>query len=86
MLVLMCIITIYERMWYILENRVEVLAEKLKLSKVLKKLWIHLIVNFIIKLLLVAKKDVILVVYNRLSKITHFVVTNEGTSVEWLAR
>ena len=33
------------------------------------------------KLLIVAGKDVILVVYNRLSKITHFVATTEETSV-----
>jgi len=34
---------------------------------------------------LVAGKDIILVVCNRLSKITHFVATIEGTSVEGLA-
>jgi len=33
---------------------------------------------------LVAGKDVILVVCDRLSKMTHFVVTTEGTSVEGL--
>ena len=38
------------------------------------------------KLLIVAGKDVILVVYNRLSKITHFVTTTEETSAEGLAR
>jgi len=35
---------------------------------------------------LVAGKDVILVVCDRLSKMTHFVVTTEGTSVEGLIR
>ncbi len=39
-------------------------------------------VNFIIKLPLVARKDAILVVYDKLFKITHFVATTEGTSVE----
>jgi len=34
----------------------------------------------------VAGKDTILVVYNRLSKMTHFVTTTEGTSAEDLAR
>jgi len=34
----------------------------------------------------VAGKNVILVVYDRLSKITYFVATIEGTSVEMLAR
>ena len=38
------------------------------------------------KLLIVVEKDVILVVYNRLSKMTHFVVTIEGTLAEGLAR
>jgi len=46
----------------------------------------HLIVNFITKLLLVAKKDAILVVCDRLSKITHFVATIKGTLVERSAR
>ena len=59
---------------------------KLKLSKVLEKLWIYLIVDFIMKLLLVAGKDAILMVCNRLSKITHFVATIEGTSAEGLVR
>ena len=43
-------------------------------------------VDFITKLLLVARKDTILVVCNRLSKITHFVATTEETSVKGLAR
>ena len=42
--------------------------------------------NFITKLLLVAGKDTILVVCDRLSKMTHFVATTEGTSAEGLAR
>jgi len=59
-------------------------AGKLKLSKILEKLWTHLTVDFITKLPLVAGKDVILVVCNRLSKITNFVATMEGTLVEGL--
>jgi len=43
-------------------------------------------VDFITKLLLVARKDAILVVCNKLSKIIHFVAMTEGTSVEELAR
>ena len=43
-------------------------------------------VDFITKLLLVAKKDTILVMCDRLSKMTHFVATTEGTSTEGLAR
>jgi len=43
-------------------------------------------VDFIIKLLLVAGKDAIIVVCDRLSKIVYFVVTTEGTSAEGLVR
>jgi len=43
-------------------------------------------VDFITKLLVVAGKDTILVVCDRLSKMTHFVATTEGTSAEGLAR
>ena len=64
----------------------EELARKLKLSEVLKKPWLHLTVDFITKLLVVAEKDVILVVCDRLSKMIHFVATTEGTSAEGLAR
>ena len=46
----------------------------------------YLTVDFITKLPLVARKDVILVVYNRLSKITHFVATAERMTSEGLAR
>ena len=64
----------YQRM----KNRIEVLAGKLKLSEIPKKLWTHLIVDFIMKLLLVARKDAILVVSNKLSKMTYFVTITEG--------
>jgi len=43
-------------------------------------------VDFITKLLLVAEKNVILVVYNRLSKMTHFIVTTEEMTAEGLVR
>ena len=43
-------------------------------------------VDFITKLLLVAEKNAILVICNRLSKITHFVVTIKETSVEGLVQ
>jgi len=62
------------------------LAGKLKLSEVLGKPWTHLIVDFITKLPVVAGKDAILVVCNRLSKMMHFVTTIEGTSAEGLVR
>jgi len=69
-----------------MKNRTEVLAEKLIVNKILEKPWTHLIVDFITKLLLVAEKDVILVVCDMLSKITHFMATTEGTTAEEFAR
>jgi len=69
-----------------MKNRTEKVAEKLKLSEVPEKLWTHLTVDFITKLPIVARKDAILVVCDRLSKMTHFVATMEGTSAEGLAR
>ena len=69
-----------------MKNRTKELAGKLKLSEVPKKLWSHLTVDFITKLLVVAGKDVILVVCDQLSKMTHFIATTEGTSAEELVR
>ena len=43
-------------------------------------------VDFITKLLVVVRKNVILVVCNRLSKMTHFVAITEEISAEELAR
>jgi len=69
-----------------MKNKTEEVTGKLKLSEVLEKPWTHLIVDFITKLPVVAGKDVILVVCDWLSKITHFVATTEGTLAERLAR
>jgi len=69
-----------------MKNRTEEPAGKLKLSEVPQKTWSHLTVDFITKLLVVAGKDAILVVCDRLSKMTHFVATTERTSAEGLAR
>ena len=69
-----------------MKNRTEEVAGKLKLSEVPEKPWTHLMVDFITKLPVVAGKDVILVVCDRLSKMTHFVATTEETSVEGLTR
>ena len=69
-----------------MKNRTEVLMGKLKLSEVPEKPWTHLIVDFITKLLLVAGKNTILVVYNRLSKMMHFVATTEEILAKGLAR
>jgi len=69
-----------------IKNRPEKPVGKLKLSEVPEKLWTHLIVDFITKLPVVAGKDAILVVYDRLSKMMYFVATMEGTLAEGLAR
>ena len=69
-----------------MKNRMEEVVGKLKLSKVPEKPWTHLTVDFITKLPVVAEKDAILVVCDRLSKMTHFVAMTEGMSVEGLAR
>ena len=69
-----------------MKNRNEELVGKLKLSEVPQKTWSHLTVDFITKLPVVAGKDAILVVCNRLSKMTHFVATTEGTLAEGLVR
>ena len=69
-----------------MKNRVEASAERLMANEVLEKPWIYLIVDFITKLPIVAGKDAILVVYNRLSKMTYFMATTEGTLAEELVR
>ena len=69
-----------------IKNRTEEVAGKLKLSKILEKPWTYLMIDFIMKLLVVAKKDAILLVYDRLSKMTHFITTTKEMSAERLAR
>ena len=69
-----------------IKNRIEEVAEKLKLGEVLEKPWSHLMVDFIMKLLVVAGKNAILVVCDKLSKMIYFVATTEGTSAEGLTR
>ena len=69
-----------------MKNRTKEMAGKLKLREMPEKLWTHLTVDFIMKLPVVVEKDTILVVCDRLSKMTHFVATTERTSVEGLAR
>ena len=69
-----------------MKNRIEVLVGKSKLNKIPEKLLIYLIVDFITKLPLVAEKDVVLVVCDKLSKITHFVIIIEKILVERLVR
>ena len=69
-----------------MKNRTETPAEKLIVNEVLEKLQIHLMVDFITKLPLVAEKDTVLVMCDRLSKMVHFVATTKQTLVEGLVR
>ena len=74
----------YRERWKITElvmrnYRIEVPAEKLMMNEILEKLQIYLMV---VKLSLVAEKNMILVVYDRLSKIEHLVVITRNISKE----
>ena len=69
-----------------IKNCTEVLVEKLIVNEIPERLCMYLTVDFITKLLLVVEKNVILVVCDRLSKISYFVATVEGTSAEELTR
>jgi len=69
-----------------MKNRTEEVAGKLKLGEVPEKPWMYILVDFITKLPIVAEKDAILVVCDRLSKMTHLIATMEETTAEVLAR
>jgi len=56
------------------------------MNEVLEKVWTYLTVDFITKLLLVAGKDAILMVCDRLSKMAYFVATMKRILVKSLAR
>ena len=58
-----------------MKNRVEMPAGKLRPNEVLEKPWQHISVDFITKLPVSKGHDSILVVCNRFSKMSHFVVT-----------
>ena len=65
-----------------MKNQTETPVEKLMVNKVPKRPWTYLMVDFITKLPLVAGKNAILVVCDRLSKIAHFVAIIEGTFLQ----
>ena len=69
-----------------IKNRIEALVWKLIANEIPEKLYMHLTVDFITKLLLVVGKDIILMICDQLSKMAHFVATKEETSAEDLAR
>ena len=68
-----------------MKNYTEALV-RIMTNKMLEKLWIHLIVDFIMKLLLVVEKDAILLICDKLSKIAYFIAITEGTLEKGLAR
>jgi len=69
-----------------MKNRIEVTTGKLKLSEVPENPWTYLMVDLITKLPLIAGKNVILVVCNKLFKIMYFVATTKKTLAEGLVR
>jgi len=68
------------------KNRTEVPAEKLMPNSVLEKPWSHISADFITKLPLAQGYNSILVVYDRITKMAHFVPTMEKTLMEGVAR
>jgi len=69
-----------------MKNRAEILAEKLRPNTVLEKLWQHISVNFIIKLPVSRSHNMILIVYDRFSKMLYFIVMTEKVMVKELTR
>jgi len=66
-----------------IKNRMEEMVGKLKLNEMLEKPWTHLTVDFITKLPVVAGKDAILVVCNKLFRMTHFMVMLYASPPVW---
>ena len=62
------------------------LAGKLRPNQVPKKPWQYILVDFITKLPVLKGHDLILVVCDRFSKMSHFVAMIEKTMVEGLAK
>jgi len=69
-----------------MKNRAEMLAGKLRPNQIPEKPWQHISVDFITKLPVSKGHNLILVVCDRFSKMSHFVATTEKTTAEGLAR
>ena len=69
-----------------MKNRAEMPTGKLRPNQVLERLWQHISVDFITKLPMSKGYDSILVVCDRFSKMSYFVVIMEKTMAEGLAR
>jgi len=64
------------------KNRSKALVEKLMPNAIPEKPWSHISVDIITKLPLAQGYNAILVVYDRFSKMAHFVVTTEKMMAE----
>jgi len=69
-----------------IKNRTEMPAEKLRPNEVPERLWQYISVDFIMKLPVFKGYDSILVVCDRFSKMSHFMVITEKIMVERLVR
>jgi len=69
-----------------MKNRVEMPAGKLRPNKVPERPWKHISVDFITKLPVSKGHDLILVVCDRFSKMSHFMAMTEKTTAEGLAK
>ena len=68
-----------------MRNRTEIPVGKLKLNIIPEKLWQHILVDFIMKLLISRDHDLILVVCDRFSKMSYF-ITTEKITIEGLTK
>ena len=59
------------------KNRAEIPVGKLRTNEIPERLWQHILVDFIIKLLVSKDYNSILVVYDRFLKMSHFVAMTE---------
>ena len=63
-----------------IKNRIEMPVEKLRLNIMLKKLWQHISVDFIMKLLVSRDHNSILVICDRFLEMLYFIATTEITA------
>jgi len=68
------------------KNQSEAPACKLMPNAIPEKPWSHILVDFITKLPLAQRYNTILVVYDRFSKMVHFIATTEKTLAEGLVK
>ena len=68
------------------KNQAEALAGKLMPNSILEKPWRYISANFVVKLPLAQGYDTILVVYDCLTKMAHFISTMKKTLAVGLAR